>query len=82
MGNIVTNPPTLQPAIMDGNVVNRKATFTEIWRRWFVDVAQAINAEANEGLTTTVALAKLTSGGTDGSATFENGKLTKYTAPT
>ena len=34
------------------------------------------------GLTTTLALAKLTGGGTDGSATIQNGIVTAYTPPT
>ena len=34
------------------------------------------------GLTTTITLAKLTGGGTNGSAGFTNGILTSYSAPT
>lgn len=82
MGDVISNPPTLQPAVMDGPVVNHKAPLTEIWRRWFVDLARIINKEASRGLTTTVALAKITGGGTDGQLVIENGKVTGYTAPT
>jgi len=89
MGNVLTNPPTMQPAVTDG--VSKVGThiFTELWKRWFVDLAKLVNdnatavdSYATTGLTATVALAKLTSGGTAGSMTFEYGKLTSYTPPT
>jgi len=39
-------------------------------------------ATQNVGITTTVALAKLTAGGANGSMTVANGIVTAYTAPT
>jgi len=39
-------------------------------------------ATQNVGISTTVALAKITAGGTDGSLTVSNGIITAYTAPT
>ena len=48
------------------------------WRDWFFKLQQSLNG----GYTGTVALAKLTAGGANGSMTFTNGILTSYTAPT
>lgn len=53
---------------------------TPIWKKWFIDLAKKLNT--SKGIDTTVSLAKLTSGGTDGTMKFENGILTKYTKPT
>lgn len=48
------------------------------WWEWFRTLANMFN----QGFTGTVALAKITGGGTDGSLTLVNGVVTAYTAPT
>jgi hypothetical protein len=82
MGNALSNPPTMQPAVTDG--VSKVGThiFTEIWKRWFIDLAKLVNDNAQVGESVTVDLAAITPGGTAGSLTFEHGKLTSYTPPT
>lgn len=46
------------------------------------DAGQQVQATATAAFSGTVALAKLTTGGTAGSITFVNGLATAYTAPT
>lgn len=45
-------------------------------------ITSAEYSSLSSGLTTTIALAKLTAGGTNGSITVANGIVTGYTAPT
>lgn len=84
MQEVIRPPSTSTPA-----VTKETGILTAIWQRWFTDLANYLNqsavnaAEVEAGtLSTTIALAKLTSGGTNGSATFVNGLLTDYTPPT
>lgn len=59
-------------------MVDEKGTLNQIWFKWFTQVAQALSP----GTTATIATAKLTGGGADGSMGFENGKLTTQTPAT
>jgi hypothetical protein len=68
-------PPSQQPPLEDGNELQR---FSEAWSGWFSAVADALSG----GYTGTIPLAKLTGGGTDGSLTYRNGRLTGAVAPT
>lgn len=52
---------------------------TNQWYSWFLT---EVYRPRLKGMTTTVPLAKLTGGGTDGSLTFENGLLTSKVDPT
>jgi hypothetical protein len=51
---------------------------SEAWRAWLA----ALVADGNRGISGTVTLAKITGGGTDGSLTFVNGRITAVVAPT
>lgn len=48
------------------------------WYQWFVSVKRVLLP----GISTTVTLAKLTTGGANGSLKVVNGIITAYTAPT
>ena len=48
----------------------------------YYHLTSAQNTAINSGITTTVALAKLTTGGTNGSMTITRGIVTAYVAPT
>lgn len=84
MQEVIRPPSTSTPA-----VAKETGVLTAIWQRWFTDLANYINQSASNAaeveagtLSTTITLAKLTGGGTNGSATFTNGLLTSYTPPT
>lgn len=51
---------------------------SEPWFTWHLEVKRRLSP----GISTTVPLAKITGGGTDGSLTFVNGILTAVTQPT
>jgi hypothetical protein len=63
-------PPNAQPITSQPPTVQ--------WYQWFKSVKRVLAP----GISTTVALAKLTTGGTAGSLTVVNGVITAYTAPT
>lgn len=78
----VLNPPPFTSAIAEDPKDRLKTTVvTAVWKQWFLTLAQYINS-GNGGYTGTVALAKLTSGGANGSLTVVDGIITEYTAPT
>lgn len=62
------SPPStgLKPLKDDGR-------FQDVWSGWFRSVWKVMNS----GFSGTVVTAKLTGGGTNGSMTFENGRVTE-----
>jgi len=68
--------PQQKVAPLDGG-----GLLTNIWYRVFVSIASAI-AELRTGYTGKIVTAKLTSGGTTGTMTFENGRLKSQTPAT
>lgn len=64
-------PPRSAP-VMDGHV------FTQVWSGWF----RALWNVVNPGQTFNITLAKVTTGGANGSITVVNGIVTAYVAPT
>jgi hypothetical protein len=78
----VISPPALNAAITrDKEDAAKTMVLTSVWSRWFTDLAKIVNAPLG-GATATVPLAKLTSGGVNGSLTFTDGILTSYVSPT
>ena len=74
-------PAINTPSIHGGHV------FTHVWQRWFVDVHKQVTdtastVSAGSGVSQTLPIPKLTSGGIAGSITFQDGIITKYKAPT
>lgn len=79
--------PTLRPR--DAVVLNETGGFHDVWFGWLrsfatsVGAAHAqINQTIGQGQSTTLTLAKITPGGTNGSITLVNGVVTAFTAPT
>jgi hypothetical protein len=52
--------------------------FSRVWSGWFRNIYNAFKG----GVSVSVSLAKLTTGGTNGSMTVVNGIIVSYTAPT
>ena len=54
--------------------------FTRYWKKWLIDLTANLNAKADPttGISGTIATAKLTPGGANGSLTFTNGILTAH----
>lgn len=71
---------SIQSPLRDAPIMDNsgKNIFSQFWSGWF----RVIYNILNPGITTTVALAKLTGGGTNGSLTVKNGVITGYVAPT
>lgn len=70
-----TPPPKSMPlaeVFADGS-----GEMSNAWYTWALSVGKA-----TEGASGTVTLAKITGGGTDGSLTFSNGRITAFTQPT
>jgi hypothetical protein len=76
----IAQVPPPRPA--DAEIVHRTGKPTILLQGWFREVWQMINGTLNKGFTGTIATAKLTTGGTNGSLTFQNGVLVKEVAPT
>ena len=77
------NPDIPPPPPVAAKVLNDSGTFMQItWGGWFRQLYNRLNATFNQGYTGTVALAKLTAGGSNGSLTVTNGIITNYAAPT
>ena len=75
----LSTPPSAQP-IPGDNWHMRLKTVDSIGN--LNDVVTGINSILSPGITATIALAKLTTGGTNGSITVTRGIVTAYTAPT
>lgn len=71
MSQTSTIPPRAQPPV-EGHA----GVFTLGWFGWF----NRINILLGKGFTGTIATAKLTSGGSNGSITFQNGVVVAQTA--
>lgn len=56
--------------------------FQMVWSGWFRKITATYNANLAAGFSGTVPLAKLTTGGTNGSLTIQNGIITSVVAPT
>lgn len=56
--------------------------FHQIWSGWFRRIAQVVNGNLSAGYTGTITLAKLTTGGTNGSISVDNGIITSVSQPT
>lgn len=76
-GNPLTAVPDFNQRVLMSNVSN-EGTFVTQWRQFFTSLKRVLSPGVNASVT----LAKLTTGGTNGSMTFVNGILTAYTAPT
>jgi hypothetical protein len=72
-GNPLSTAPSDQAQIVDSN--GRATTLMKQWMRGVKRVLQP-------GVSVTITLAKLTSGGTNGSIQVVNGIVVNYTAPT
>lgn len=59
-------------------ITDEKGIISQIWFKWFVEVANALSP----GVTETIATAKLTGGGANGEMVFAGGKLTDSTPAT
>lgn len=70
--------PSLNPPPKALPVVDLGGTAAAAWYDWSLRVAQA---EAS-GVTTSVTLAKITGGGSNGSLTIVNGRITAVVQPT
>ena len=68
-------PPKSMP--LTENFSDGQPEMSNAWYTWALGVSGALN-----GASGTVALAKLTGGGTEGSLTFTNGRITAFTQPT
>jgi hypothetical protein len=68
--------PQQKVAPLDGG-----GLFSNIWYRVFVSIAAAI-ADLRTGYTGTIVTANVTSGGTTGTMTFEDGRLKSQTPAT
>lgn len=79
-----TPPPKFYPpVVLDEGTA--KYELTQPWHLWFLNLGRAIGVlqdASAAGYTGTVALAKITGGGADGSLTIVNGLITAVTAPT
>lgn len=62
------------PISEDGN----SKVFSQFWSGWF----RVLYNILSPGISANVTLAKLTTGGANGSLTVKNGIITSYTAPT
>jgi hypothetical protein len=76
------------PPARSGAVLEKSGVFAQIWSGWFRKLYEALNANFSSiqsalpaGYSGTVALAKLTTGGSNGSLTVSNGLITAYTPP-
>jgi hypothetical protein len=72
-GNPLSTAPSDQAPLVDSS--GRATTLMKQWMRGVKRVLQP-------GISVTVSLAKLTSGGTNGSIQIVNGVVVSYTAPT
>jgi type IV secretory pathway VirB2 component (pilin) len=75
MSEVLNNPPPRSTPITGDSGPN---VFSRPWSGWFRNIFNALSG----GISTTVVLAKITAGGTNGSLTVQNGIITSYTAPT
>lgn len=76
-GNPLTAIPDFDQRVLVTSVSN-EGTFVTQWKQFFISLKRVLSP----GINASVTLAKLTTGGTNGSLTFVNGILTAYTAPT
>lgn len=72
----MTIPSPLRGAPIADN--SGQNVFGRFWSGWFRSIYNVLNP----GITVSVALAKLTAGGANGSLTVKNGIITAYVAPT
>ena len=70
-------PPRQSLVLQEGNHF-----FTLPWFGWFTKLVAVVNGNLAAGFSGTIATAKLTSGGANGSMTFVNGILTAETPAT
>lgn len=75
MSETLKPPPPRSSPIEDDSGAN---VFSRVWSGWFRNIFIALSG----GISTTVSLAKLTVGGTNGSLTVVNGIITAYVPPT
>lgn len=68
-------PPRSSPYTGDSG----PSVFSRVWSGWFRNIFNALSGGVPS---VTVTLAKLTTGGTNGSMTIVNGIITNYVAPT
>lgn len=73
----VIPPPPFTSTVVEG----RELTATAVWRQWLMTLTTWMN-KGNGGFTGTITLAKLTSGGANGTVTVVDGIITNYVAPT
>jgi hypothetical protein len=66
------DPPARTPLVREDRAA------TEEFQRWLLSVAGALSG----GVTATIPLAKITSGGTDGALVVRNGLIVQITQPT
>jgi hypothetical protein len=76
------------PPARSGAVLEKSGAFAQIWSGWFRNLYETLNANFSSiqsslpaGYNGTVVLAKLTTGGSNGSLTVANGLITAYTPP-
>lgn len=78
----LTPPPPRGSPVLEAVTSNLNEpgvqTFVQSWSGWFRNLYNLLLP----GISQTVVLAKLTSGGANGQLVFKNGILTSYTAPT
>lgn len=90
---VIPAPPRAGAVLQkDGTFIQPWTGFFQSIYRLFNSHSQSISTNSQNiqtlqqslasGISTTVVLAKLTTTGTEGSMTFNNGVLTAYTAPT
>jgi hypothetical protein len=76
MSETLKNPPPRSAPITDES---GPQVFGRVWSGWFRNIFNALGGGIPS---TTVVLAKLTTGGANGALTVVNGIITSYTAPT
>lgn len=75
-------PQVPPPRPASAEIIHRDGTPSILLQGWFREVWQMLNGTLNKGFTGTIATAKLTTGGANGSMTFQNGVLVKEVAAT
>jgi hypothetical protein len=63
-------------------IVDENRTPSTYFLNWLLQLTAKLNATLGAGFTGTIATAKLTGGGTEGSITFKNGVVVAQTAAT
>ena len=81
VANIQPPPPRAGARVVEPDAKGH-LKFSQVWSGWMRRVYDQLNGAGAGVFSGTVALAKLTTGGTAGSLTVVNGVVTAYVAPT